>query len=300
MAASQKYCGMCGAKQAQQEQEFDTLPVRDLSADEQPREETPRYERDTHEYREPVLGATGHDVYEPRSTRNEFSLFQLERERDYADGDDEIFSYDPPSHPYRAYVGIVLAIVILVLGYMAWRSSQTGSQTTHIQSQAPPAVAAQPPAAAPEPNAPGTTERTDTPDRTASPEKQPAAPAHSKAAVNRSEKATDEVPSDAADAENSTLAHPAAGNGSQELAMAQHYLSGAGAQRNSTEGAKWLWKAMAKHNSTAMLLLADLYLKGDGVSKNCEQAHVLLDSAARGGLKQAGERLRHLQAFGCE
>jgi TPR repeat protein len=57
---------------------------------------------------------------------------------------------------------------------------------------------------------------------------------------------------------------------------------------------------MAKHNSTAMLLLADLYLKGDGVSKNCEQAHVLLDSAARGGMKQAGERLRHLQAFGCE
>ncbi len=83
--------------------------------------------------------------------------------------------------------------------------------------------------------------------------------------------------------------------------MAQRYLSGAaGGQRNNAEGAKWLWKAMAKHNSTAMLLLADLYLKGDGVSKNCEQAHVLLDSAARGGLKQAGERLRHLQAFGCE
>jgi TPR repeat protein len=43
-----------------------------------------------------------------------------------------------------------------------------------------------------------------------------------------------------------------------------------------------------------------LYLKGDGVSKNCDQARVLLDSAARAGVKDAGERLRHLQAFGCD
>ena len=89
--------------------------------------------------------------------------------------------------------------------------------------------------------------------------------------------------------------------GAEELAVAQRYLTGAnGQQRNSAEAAKWLWKSMAKHNSSATLLLADLYLKGDGVSKNCDQARVLLDSAARGGMKQAGERLRHLPAFGCE
>jgi hypothetical protein len=282
------------------------LPVRDFSANELPREETPQYEPDSHEYREPMLESNGHDVYEPRSTRNEFSLFQLGREPDDND-DDEIFSYDPPSHPYRAYIGIVLAIVIVALGYMAWRSAQTTSQTSHVQSQAPPEVAAQPPAAAPQPTPPAGTQKADTPDRMGSPEKETAAPTHSSASTKTSEKAPDpdEVRSNASDRERSTLAEPSTGNanqelnGSQELAMAQHYLD-AGGQRNSAEGAKWLWKSMAKHNSTAMLLLADLYLKGDGVSKNCEQAHVLLDSAARGGMKQAGERLRHLQAFGCE
>ena len=57
---------------------------------------------------------------------------------------------------------------------------------------------------------------------------------------------------------------------------------------------------MAKHNGAAALALADLYLKGDGVSKNCDQARVLLDSAARRDLAGAGKRLRNLQAFGCQ
>jgi TPR repeat protein len=83
--------------------------------------------------------------------------------------------------------------------------------------------------------------------------------------------------------------------------MAQRYLTAtSGRARDSAEGAKWLWKSIAKHNTEATLLLADLYLKGDGVSKNCDQARVLLDSAARKGSSAAGERLRNLQAFGCQ
>ena len=83
--------------------------------------------------------------------------------------------------------------------------------------------------------------------------------------------------------------------------MAQGYLNGTNGQgRNSSEAAKWLWKAIAKHNSEASLLLSDLYLKGEGVSKNCDQARVLLDAAALQGVKDAGVRLRHLQAFGCQ
>jgi TPR repeat protein len=90
-------------------------------------------------------------------------------------------------------------------------------------------------------------------------------------------------------------------NGGEELAVAQRYLRGVGGQRrDAAEAAKWLWKSIAKHNSEATLLLADLYLKGDGVSKNCDQARVLLDSAARKGMAGAGERLRNLQAFGCQ
>jgi TPR repeat protein len=92
-----------------------------------------------------------------------------------------------------------------------------------------------------------------------------------------------------------------AGNGTEELAVAQRYLYGTNGERqNRAEAAQWLWKAMAKHNANATLLLADLYLKGNGVTKNCDQARVLLDSAARAGMKEAGERLRHLPAFGCD
>jgi len=50
----------------------------------------------------------------------------------------------------------------------------------------------------------------------------------------------------------------------------------------------------------AAIGLADLYLKGDGVAKSCDQARVLLDSAARRGMSGAGARLRNLQAFGCQ
>jgi TPR repeat protein len=101
--------------------------------------------------------------------------------------------------------------------------------------------------------------------------------------------------------EKTLLAEPLSARGAEELAIAQRYLDGAeGQQRNSTEGAKWLWKAIAKHNADAGLLLSDLYLKGDGVEKNCDQARVLLDAAAIRGMKGAGDRLRHLQAFGCQ
>jgi TPR repeat protein len=90
-------------------------------------------------------------------------------------------------------------------------------------------------------------------------------------------------------------------NGRAELATAQRYLNGtAGQRRDSAEAAKWLWRSIAKHNSEATVALADLYLKGDGVSKNCDQARILLDSAARKGTAGAGERLRNLPAFGCQ
>jgi TPR repeat protein len=91
------------------------------------------------------------------------------------------------------------------------------------------------------------------------------------------------------------------GGGGEELATAQRFLHGStGQARDTSEAAKWLWKSIAKHNGPAMLELADLYLKGDGVPKSCDQARVLLDSAARRGMARAGQRLRNLQAFGCQ
>ena len=99
----------------------------------------------------------------------------------------------------------------------------------------------------------------------------------------------------------SSAAGAAGQNGSEELATAEKYLNaGAGKARDSRQAATWLWKAVAKQNLTATMLLSDLYLRGDGVSKSCDQARLLLDAAARKGGTAAAERLRNLPAFGCQ
>ena len=98
----------------------------------------------------------------------------------------------------------------------------------------------------------------------------------------------------------SSSAATAAQSGSEELATAEKYLNASpGKARDSQQAASWLWKAVAKKNLTATLLLSDLYLQGDGVTKSCDQARLLLDAAARKGGTAAAERLRNLSAFGC-
>lgn len=87
--------------------------------------------------------------------------------------------------------------------------------------------------------------------------------------------------------------------GAQELNLAQGYLEGKHGVRDPAEAAKWLWKAVAKQNSTADVLLANLYLTGEGVSKNCAQARLLLTAAAQKGEPTAGEKLRQLESTGC-
>jgi TPR repeat protein len=91
----------------------------------------------------------------------------------------------------------------------------------------------------------------------------------------------------------------APGKGSQELLTARHYLDGKGATRDTPEAAKWLWKAVSKQNTSAVTLLADLYIRGDGVPKNCDQARLLLAAAAKKGNNQAAEKLRTLESDGC-
>lgn len=85
----------------------------------------------------------------------------------------------------------------------------------------------------------------------------------------------------------------------EELLIAQRYLEGSLGSRNTTEAAKWLWKAVGKQNTTATLLLADLYARGDGVPKSCNQARLLLVAATRKGSPEAAEKLRRLERNGC-
>ncbi|MGA7930509.1 MAG: hypothetical protein WCA20_31505 [Candidatus Sulfotelmatobacter sp.] len=90
-------------------------------------------------------------------------------------------------------------------------------------------------------------------------------------------------------------------SGAEDLATAETYLNGTrGMPRDSGEAAQRLWKAVGKGNLAATMALSDLYLRGDGVPKSCDQARLLLDAAARKGGRAAADRLRNLQAFGCE
>jgi len=243
------------------------------------------------------------EYYEPLANPHELSLFRSLKGRD---GDYDLDYAPPPSRPYRYYIGAVLAIVIAVLAYMAWRSELV-VQSKH-QPAAPPPTAVAETGTVP---AESSKQNKDTATPPASNETHPklvtelpptkTPPAASNRAAQETprnepvEKTSAIPPAAAASAER-----PVSGNGSEELAMAQRYLSGGnGLARDGAEASKWLWKSIAKHNGEATLLLADLYLRGEGVSKNCDQARVLLDSAARKGVAGATERLRNLRAFGC-
>ena len=63
--------------------------------------------------------------------------------------------------------------------------------------------------------------------------------------------------------------------------------------------ARQLWSAIGAGDSSAEVPLAELYLKGDGVPKNCQQAAVLLRAASKNGHVEALEKLKKLSKNGC-
>jgi hypothetical protein len=299
-----RFCGMCGAStgaEGDRQVEHPRTPARNGNGQGLTHEPEPQ------QWSEPEH-SSDEDLY--AAPRHELSLFQAYRETNTEDGYD--WSYEPASSSSsRWYIGAVLALLLVGLGYMAWRAMQN-SQTSHGVSAPPPVTAQQAP---PENQAAAT--KSDAPDTAANKPPTDSIPA-TNAAPNEPAKANANEPAKEAPAPAAAPATakaaptetservsqpnaPADRWGADELGVAQRYLSGANGQRRDTaEAAKWLWKSIAKHNGQATLLLADLYLKGDGVSKNCDQARILLDSAARKGLSGAGERLRNLRAFGCQ
>lgn len=60
-----------------------------------------------------------------------------------------------------------------------------------------------------------------------------------------------------------------------------------------------LWSAVGAGSSSAEVALARLYLKGEGVPKNCEQARILLRAAAKSGNREARQQLTRLRTYGC-
>jgi hypothetical protein len=60
-----------------------------------------------------------------------------------------------------------------------------------------------------------------------------------------------------------------------------------------------LWSSLQAGNTKAALALADLYMRGDGVPVNCDQARVLLVVASKGNNAEAIKKLQDLNETGC-
>lgn len=235
-------------------------------------------------------------------------------------------SAEPSARNYRLYTGVAVAILLAVLVYMGWRGTKLFTAST---KPATPATTSAAPETQPEPGAgqpvAPQNEKNDTPLPTdagpttpahaapASPVHTPSAPAQHQPSQNQP---SQNEPRSLASADHGSdsrrpspvIANPATSpsaavetSGAADFATAQKFLNGdAATPRNPAEAVPWLWRAVGKGNVQAAVSLSDLYLRGEGVAKNCDQARVLLDSAARKGGKAAADRLRNLQAFGCQ
>jgi hypothetical protein len=337
--AEQKFCGMCGASlQSLTEAEVTTEPAVSefhlnepaseavWSEPQSPSEPESSIERYSAEYAaEPPAFSFG--GYARRDSR--------ETEWSMPEADLPHFAVESESVPYRyrLYIGIAIAVVLGLLLYRAWRGTpgSSGDTTESVPSRVIPAepTRAPPAEASRATSAPATTART-----TAAASQQPpakrvlpteaatgappagAAPAASRPAESLNQTQTTSRPEQtpkAAQASSHRVVSVAAnssvpaandqnGNGEEELTTAEKYLnrSNYGGARDNQQAAQWLWKSVGKGNLTATITLSDLYLRGDGVPKSCDQARLLLVAAARKGKASAADRLRNLRAFGCQ
>jgi hypothetical protein len=230
--------------------------------------------------------------------------------------DFRLFAVEPEPVPNRRrkYVSVILTVLAAALIYWAWRRSHTVSEGSASSPDRSQPVASVPPAAAgssPQPSAGPNADSTSGSVPPLAPRAVIPRAVVPRATVPRSS-ANRRVPHSRRPADGARPARPvvlasekspatsAGVSGAQEFAVAERYLKGNdGRSRNSAEAAQWLWRAVGKGNVDAILTLSDLYLRGDGVPKNCDQGRVLLDAAARKGNATAADRIRHLQNFGC-
>jgi hypothetical protein len=108
----------------------------------------------------------------------------------------------------------------------------------------------------------------------------------------------DEPKPEAATAEPKAIQSPPAPSRSSKSQPGQQELEKAANASDATAAAAWLWKATSRGNPEAPVRLADMYIRGNGVPKSCEQALVLLRSAAAKENAPARNRLAALYANG--
>ena len=88
--------------------------------------------------------------------------------------------------------------------------------------------------------------------------------------------------------------------GEQEYLQAQDLLKSGDRDGGFQEAVRLLWIAVEKGNSKAEVSLAELYRRGEGVTRNCDQTRILLTAAARKGNADAQRRLDKFLREGCE
>ena len=313
--AAQRFCGMCGAPLATDEldpQDYGHQPVVTVAR----REPDPVYHTS-------IFGLdTSAPVTQP-SFSNGADINWL-REKNLAGGSEG-------SSGFRKLIPALLAMAAIgILIYAQSRPPSTPPRPTaattatpkvenapqsHPSQEAPPAAPASqaassspaPVPANPAPNATSVaenhtsaapiTKQTTAPEKPAAPEA--AAPVAPKAATNAAPKSAPEAYAASAATSKPQPATADANAGAEDFALATEYLNGRRGPRDSAEAAKFLWKAVGKENPSAILLLSDMYLVGDGVPKSCDQARLLLNAAVRKSVPHAAQKLRNLQTAGC-
>jgi hypothetical protein len=291
-AAGQRFCGMCGAPllvtpEAHVAQVAKAMSIFEATSTEPEALAGSAVERG-------IESAVISDAADSRRDDLDPALPLPERDLPYFAAESESVPYR-----YRLYVGVVLAILLAVLIFMAWRGTKALSGAAAPQST--PSRVIQPAPTAP-PTSAQQAGATPSALREGNPPASPVQSQDRSDAGSRKDQVAEARPAlQIAPVAVNPSAAASEPSGAEELAMAEKYLNpNSGKPRDSQEAAQWLWKAVRKRNLAATMALSDLYLRGDGVPKSCDQARLLLDAAARKGGTAAAERLRNLQAFGCE
>jgi TPR repeat protein len=290
-AAGQRFCGMCGSPLEQLEPKH--VSEIDLAASSLP---SSGYGRGRLFYGDvsEALDDIEQNVAPAEEPYNGFEFGSANAENDLPSFAREAA---PGSYRHRLYIGTLVAIVLAALIYFA--RYRTDVFSGNQESPAARAI----PAAQSAAETPEETESKPAAIENAK-KSEPARSATQNSAQSASaprpqaETAVSATQAQSASANTRTPAAAAPTSGAEELAEAEKYLSGT--SRDGGEAAQWLWKAVAKGNGPGTVELADLYLRGDGVAKNCDQGRLLLDLAAKKGIKGAAVQLRNLQAFGCQ
>jgi hypothetical protein len=247
----QRFCGMCGAPlpseaQVHLTQDSEVLPVSTASWTEHglsPRDSSVNYADEraisptvTTEHSEGMA-----PVWRPSENLRSDLPFELPSEHPAA-GVLPAFATvsEPVPYRYRAYVGVVLSVLFIILVYFAWRHGSFSSSTVPTQPTPLPSMSAEAPTgtASPEPGA-----TPNIPRQNAATPPTPFAP--SRRTDVRPQK-THAAPRATRPAIPAPAAITAEQSGRAELAMAEKYLQGRqGTSRDSREAVQWLWKAVS-------------------------------------------------------